>query len=106
MPHRTLIEKSCALARSLPSRADALTHTARHFYDGYQLLESASVLQSLAADSGGAKSIAAEVRATAEAAYEAEVLQLAYGAIPSFAQVCERVTARAELLEHRRPAIC
>jgi hypothetical protein len=43
--------------------------------------------------------IDAEVGATAEATYEAEVPQLAYGAIPSFGQVCERVTARAELLQ-------
>jgi hypothetical protein len=41
MPHRTLVEKLCALehcSQSLSSRADALTHMARHFYGVYQLL--------------------------------------------------------------------
>lgn len=131
MPHRTLIEKLCALehcARNVSSRPAALTQMARHFYDVHQLLGSESVLESLAAESGGSESIAAdhvarsaavrretgprpaegfgrslwlidaEIRAFAERAYQAEVPQLAYGALPSFGHVCQRVTARADLL--------
>jgi hypothetical protein len=131
MPHRTLVEKLCALehcALRLSTQSDGFARMARHFYDIYQLLGSESVLESLAAESGGVESIAADhvtrsasvrretgprppkgfgqslwlidsvVRTTAEAAYQAEVPQLAYGSIPSFRQVCDRVTARAALL--------
>lgn len=131
MPHRTLIEKLCALewcAQALGERPDALSHMARHFYDVHQLLGSDSVVESLAAEAGGADSIArdhverssavrretgprpeggfghsrwidvASVRSTARAAYGNQMNDLAYGAIPTFEEVCERVIARADLL--------
>ena len=53
MPHRTLVEKLCALesaANGLTDRPDALAYMARHFYDVYQLLGSESVVESLASD--------------------------------------------------------
>lgn len=131
MPHRTLIEKLCALERSaqnLDVQPDALSHMARHFYDVYQLLGSESVIESLAAEAGGADSIARDhversravrrntgprptrgfgdsrwirdtgARAIAQAAYERQMADLAYGAIPTFDEVCQRVDARAALL--------
>ena len=131
MPHRTLIEKLCALeccALTLGERPDALSHMARHFYDVYQLLGSDSVIESLAAEKGGAESIArdhvdrsaavrratgprpdggfgdsswirdADVRSTAQAAYEKQMVDLAFGQIPTFDEVCRRVGGRAGLL--------
>ncbi|TDO50667.1 nucleotidyltransferase AbiEii toxin of type IV toxin-antitoxin system [Kribbella sp. VKM Ac-2527] len=131
MPHRTLIEKLCALewcAQALGERPDALSHMARHFYDVHQLLGSDSVIESLAAEAGGADSIArdhversstvrretgprpdggfgnsrwihdAGVQSIAQAAYESQVIALAYGAIPTFNEVCQRVVARADVL--------
>jgi hypothetical protein len=131
MPHRTLVEKLCALehcARALSEKPDAFVHMGRHFYDVYQLLGSESVIESLAADAGGANSIAAdhversasvrratgprpdagfaastwlmetEARTRAEDAYEAEVRELAYGHVPTFGEICTRVVERANLL--------
>jgi hypothetical protein len=131
MPHRTLVEKLCALehcAQTVSSHPEALTRMARHFYDIHQLLGSESVLESLAAEAGGAEAMAgdhvtrsagtrrqtgprpaqgfghsfwlidAAVRTMAEKAYQAEVPRLAFGPVPAFGEVCERVLARAELL--------
>jgi hypothetical protein len=131
MPHRTLIEKLCALeccALALREQPDALSHMARHFYDVHQLLGSDSALESLAAETGGAESIArdhvdrsaavrrktgprpdegfgnsswirsADARAIAQVAYEKQIVDLAFGSIPTFDEICQRLTRRAGLL--------
>lgn len=63
MPHRTLVEKLCALEHcSQRAQADstAFAQMSRHFYDVYQLLGAESVTESLLSEPGGTDGIAAD----------------------------------------------
>jgi hypothetical protein len=63
MPHRTLVEKLCALehcASRVAAGTGVFAGMSRHFYDVYRLLGAESVLESLAADSSGIAGMSAD----------------------------------------------
>lgn len=68
MPHRTLVEKLCAMQACGQAVTDGrgFNQMARHFYDVYQLLGNDGVVDSLRADTHGTAGIADDVAETSK----------------------------------------